>query len=1854
MTSQREIQDLCLLPSISDSDIVALIRERFQRDVIYTSIGDAAIVAVNPYKNGSAIGSSNDELMQAYVDDYRNLSSPRPVLAPHVYQLATHAYMHMRRSGFYQAIILNGESGSGKTESFKRILRQLSALSAHHKKSNKVSEQILHSTTVLESLGSAVTLQNLNASRFGRFMEIQFNARGRMIGAKTLDYMLEKSRVVQVAEHERNFNIFYYLLAGASADETTHLHLEGPENFRYTNMGRVVQTPGIDDALGYVKTKEAMRSLGLRSRQIAHIYRVLAAILHLGNIHFIDSTAQDEPATVKNMDILEFVADLLGVEVNALQNVLTYKTKLLNKDIISMVLDAQQATNQCDELARGLYSLLFAWVVEFLNSKLCQENFDNFIGVLDFPGFQNRLRNRFEQFCFNFANERIQNLVLKSVFDISECTEDGVMLPEITWPDNSECVELIAEGLIPLMTEHTRQQTSDDRMVISFDNAHNNHSSYSPSTLPAPAARTFGIRHFNGTVTYDPAGFLERNMDALDADFVSLFRGDAERPPSGNSFVVDLFRGKAITTQAHPRSGTSIVRAQQSSLPTRAPSTRHAKKPPVEVDSGELVKKHSGERSDSPLEGTATQLKVVTDKLVETLSEATLWYVFCIRSNDASQSASFDSKRVHAQVRAFGLSPIAQRFQSRYRISLEHEEFLERYADVLDPVTLEEGRNPKTKCEALRSIFGWTAQEMGIGGTKVFLSGNAWLDLEDNLRNLEKERKNRLDADSMYRGTSVAGSSMPGSAEEPSLYSGGNDARSQISENDQSQIDAESFYASEHYAASSAQDMYELHRMLPHKAETHMEMEEVTETSAGRKYWLSIVWLLTWPFPDRCLSMFGKRRPDVQMAWREKLALVILILLLMTVQLFFIVGLDKITCPKQYVFSPVELAAHSDPNNAYTAIRGEVFFLTDFAPNHIASSVIPRQSVMSFAGQDATTIFPVQVSALCDGINEKIHPSVVLQPENTTNPFTAFHDFRAINDDFRPDWYWIQMERLRASYRLGYMGYTMQMIRDGARSALSGNRRWAVIDDSVYDLTDYLGGGVKIMPISSKLQIVDPKPQATSADTNFIDPTVVALFREKAGQDITQEWRALTLDPKVKQRQFVCLQNLFFVGKVDKRQNAGCLFGAYLLLGISALMASVILFKFLAALPLDGRYSGDPMTWPGQDRFVIMQVPCYTEGDESLRRTIDSLAVLKYDDKRKLLFIICDGMIIGSGNDRPTPHIVLDILGVDPSVDPEPLSFISLGEGAKRHNMGKVYAGLYEKSGHVVPFVVVVKVGRPSERQRPGNRGKRDSQMILMRFLNKVHYDRPMAPLELELYHQMKNVIGVDPIHYEFVLMVDADTEVTPDSVPRLMAEFEEEEEVIGLCGETSLANERQSWVTMIQVYEYYISHHLSKAFESLFGSVTCLPGCFCMYRLRTPDTKPEPLLISDEVIEDYGENMVDTLHKKNLLHLGEDRYLTTLMIKWFPKMKLRFVPDARCRTNAPERWSVLLSQRRRWINSTVHNLAELVFLRHLCGICCFSMRFVVLMDLFATLVMPATVVYLIYLIYITATSHALIPWASIIMLIAVYGLQAVIFILRRKWEHVGWMIFYIIGLPFFSFYIPLYAFWHFDDFSWGNTRVVVGEKGKRYMVTDEGKFDPRMVPLKRWSEYEQELWETGTHVSHETGISLLSSLSKRRPQERGGNNRSSRAKPHHVARNVAQSITGDARSIYSERSAYSARDSIVSSRRPQSLAESRRYERNIPRVPQHFSRETASVYSQNLSHVIPPGIEPEAPNEGEALPTDEEILAVIRMLLSNADLTQLTKKQVREQLAAHFGVEMSSKKSYINNCIELILQGEL
>ncbi|KAJ3195249.1 Chitin synthase, class 3 [Irineochytrium annulatum] len=547
--------------------------------------------------------------------------------------------------------------------------------------------------------------------------------------------------------------------------------------------------------------------------------------------------------------------------------------------------------------------------------------------------------------------------------------------------------------------------------------------------------------------------------------------------------------------------------------------------------------------------------------------------------------------------------------------------------------------------------------------------------------------------------------------------------------------------------------------------------------------------------------------------------------------------------------------------------------------------------------------------------------------------------------------------------------------------------------------------------------------------------------------------------------------------------------------------------------------------------YTVMLVTCYSESADDanlfvigLKTTFDSLARTTFSEKHKLLFVIADGIITGSGNPKSTPDLILDMLELDTHWprNPEPQSYLAIADGSKRHNKARVYVAWYNCDGHRVPTILVVKCGTADEQSnpKPGNRGKRDSQLILMNFFKRVMFDDQMCPLEFDLFRKTQFLMGVTPDFFEIVLMVDADTKVAPDSLSRMVAAMARDPLVMGLCGETRIANKSESWVSRIQVFEYYLSHHLNKAFESVFGGVTCLPGCFCMYRIKTPKMTPAgprwvPILANPEIVSTYSENVVNTLHKKNLLLLGEDRFLTTLMLREFPRRKLIFVPSAFCKTVVPAEFKVLLSQRRRWINSTIHNLLELVLVRELCGIFCFSMQFVILIELIGTTVLPAAIMFTLLLI-IMAIIGPVVPVIPLLLLAAILGLPAILVLLTtRRVVYIYWMMIYLMALPIWNFVLPVYAFWHFDDFSWGQTRVIEGEKkDDAHGGSDGKKIDAKAVPFRRWADWEVERRKAANATA------------ERRKLKKKGHRLSDTASTHSLGPGVSASPSRDASAL--------------------------------------------------------------------------------------------------------------------------------
>ncbi|EGO00358.1 glycosyltransferase family 2 protein [Serpula lacrymans var. lacrymans S7.3] len=1876
----------------SDDALLSVLSARFRADLPYTRIGSSNLVVVNPYKTLSSVNdaSAKEYEERCYKDTKLALVDSRKSVQPHVYELAARIYLLMRRRNESQAVIPRGITGSGKSTNNRLLIEQILRLSAHSKKELKIVEQIKSLNVLLESFGNAKTPTNPNASRHTRYTELHFNSRGRISSAKALAYSLDKSRLTRLTHDERSFHVFYQLLAGATHFERDDLGLDSPSDYALlasSGCYRLPAGPFSDDGMAMEDLRAAMRSLGFKPKHTSSIFTVLTAILFLTNIQFGEADAQDVSAYVLNVPVLQHIARLLGVDTDELGESLTCKTTYVRKELYTVLLNVQQSEAQRDQLVRDLYAILFAFVVETANHKLAsnvkEQAPSSQIVLLDQPGFQSRAstgttsmaapplisthQNGFDEFCINFSDEIVQAHVLNSIFENeagynARAVADGVSLPGVAVMDNSACAELIRGpqpnarkpgGLLgatgkaasAFKSGKTGEQRNDDLLqdlrnddlLQDLVSKFGVHASFIAGPSSAEERRSFGVNHYAGPVSYDVSSFVEKDADLLDPAFVSLLRS------SSDPFVSKLVSGPSLATEKHQSDDGTIVQAQVSSRPLRLPT-------PISSIPDENQRLNP------------TKIYPVTTQIHQTLTDVL-------------------STLSHAPRRSI-----------EYVAEFEKAEFCDRYVPTMRGLEADRIR------QCIQSN-GWReGTDYALGNQNVWLSYRAWKMVEDVVRSAEKDQKKNSREDSeedesIFPDDTTEYNNGAAEQQQRNYFDG---PPGPVYEEPETPFDG---YSSSHVVPATPAMLPSPYR--PYADDTGSEwdkkgdsfdgapplipkegvmtvneapnvVEEIPSTRT-RRVWLHIVRAFTWFIPSFLLSSLGRmKRPDVQLAWREKMTIFALITLANGIVLFYIIVFGRLLCPNfDKAWASNEVAQHTGTNDFYVSIQGKVYDVSNFVQgdhSDITGEASNGAATLEYlAGQDLTYYFPPPLVLACSGLVTDATMEIAIKNTSDIYVTQAVHNsgknaLVATSALANEDWYTATYLPKINQYYKGALVWEPSEISAQA-SDQTIQRIWGIYDSSIYDLTDYV--------------YTQSTLEQNNAAYSFLDSSLVAVFNEQAGQDITSSLNQVldAMDANTRSANMDCLQNAFYWGETDFRYTPRCQVQNVLLLVFSSiLMASMGIkckchFCFPELL----------------DKFVLCQVPCYTEGEDSLRRTIDSLAALDYDDKRKLIFIICDGNIIGSGNERPTPRIVLDILGVDPSHDPEPLMFRSIGDGAQKLNYGKVYSGLYEFEGHVVPYMVVVKVGKPTERSKPGNRGKRDSQILLMQYLNRVHFNAAMSPLELEIYHQMRNVIGIDPAFYEYIFTVDADTCVTPESLNRLVAAAADDSNIIGVCGETKLQNEEGSWWTMIQVYEYYISHHLSKAFESLFGSVSCLPGCFSLYRIRTAD-KGRPIFISNRIIDEYSENNVDTLHKKNLFSLGEDRFLTTLLMKHFPTYKTKFIPDALSRTMAPVSWRVLFSQRRRWINSTVHNLCELAILADLCGVCCFSMRFFVFIDLIGTIILPATVVYLLYLIITVATGQGIFPLISIIMIAVVYGLQALIFILKREFMLIGWMVVYLISYPIYSFFLPIYSFWCMDEFGWGNTRVVLDDGGNKKVITNvDTRFNENMIPYKKFSEYEAETWDGGSRHTPEMET-VHSHMAPSLHHNNGYGYSSSEAGDYYRDTNMTMNNSSKANlRVPSHRPSPSSRStSEFPQRYPNTspfMSSQERLTMHTPPapypglgsvygMPPPGSRMTMatnmSAFNRGASPALgaPPTLGALRPTSTFSMattvfagpnmnpnPSDEELYTALRNYLSTQDLMTVTKKTAREAMTARFPkADLVSRRDFLNQSIDNIL----
>ncbi|XP_048812292.1 unconventional myosin-IXa isoform X3 [Lagopus muta] len=548
---QKDYDDLCGLPDLNEKTLLENLRNRFKQEKIYTYVGSILIV-INPFK---FLPIYNPKYVKMY--DNHQLGK----LEPHIYAVADVAYHAMLQRRKNQCIVISGESGSGKTQSTNFLIHHLTALSQKGFASG-VEQIILGAGPVLEAFGNAKTAHNNNSSRFGKFIQVNYQETGTVRGAYVEKYLLEKSRLVYQEHNERNYHVFYYLLAGASEEERSAFHLKQPEEYHYLNQ--MTKKPlrqswdeycydsepqdcfsveGEDLKHDFERLQLAMEMVGFLPKTRRQIFSLLSAILHLGNIRYKKKTYRDDSIDICNPEILPIVSDLLEVKEEMLfEALVTRKTVTVGEKLILPYKLAEAVTVR-NSMAKSLYSALFDWIVfrinhALLNSKDMEESTKTLsIGVLDIFGFEDYENNSFEQFCINFANERLQHYFNQHIFKLEqeEYRAEGISWHNIDYIDNSGCINLISKkptGLLHLLDEESNfPQATNQTLLDKFKRQHEGNSYIE---FPAVMEPAFIIKHYAGKVKYGVKDFREKNTDHMRPDIVALLRS------SRNAFICGM------------------------------------------------------------------------------------------------------------------------------------------------------------------------------------------------------------------------------------------------------------------------------------------------------------------------------------------------------------------------------------------------------------------------------------------------------------------------------------------------------------------------------------------------------------------------------------------------------------------------------------------------------------------------------------------------------------------------------------------------------------------------------------------------------------------------------------------------------------------------------------------------------------------------------------------------------------------------------------------------------------------------------------------------------------------------------------------------------------------------------------------------------------------------------------------------------------------------------------------------------------------------------------------------------------------------------------------------------------------
>ncbi|XP_041938437.1 unconventional myosin-Id [Alosa alosa] len=669
--------DFVLLDNVSIEEFMANLKLRFEKGRIYSYIGEV-VVSVNPYRAMNIYGRDTIEQYKG-----RELYE-RP---PHLFAIADAAYKAMKRRNKDTCIVISGESGAGKTEASKYIMQYIAAITNPNQRAEveRVKNMLLKSNCVLEAFGNAKTNRNDNSSRFGKYMDINFDFKGDPIGGHINNYLLEKSRVIFQQEGERSFHSFYQLVKGAPDSLLRSLHIQKDSTaYSYIKVGGQVKS-SINDGADFKAVADAMKVIGFTAEEIQTVYKILAAIIHLGNLKF---GTDGDVTLIETSKLVAILGDLLSTKEENVEKALLYRTVATGRDVIDKQHTAQEASYGRDALAKAIYERLFCWIVGRINDVIEVKNYDarvhgknTVIGVLDIYGFEIFQNNSFEQFCINYCNEKLQQLFIQLVLkqEQEEYQREGIPWKHIDYFNNQIIVDLVEQqhkGIFAVLDEACMNvgKVTDEMFLQALNGKLAKHAHYkSRKLLPTDKTlefdRDFRIRHYAGDVVYSVVGFIDKNKDTLFQDFKRLLYN------SSNSVLKGMWpEGKLSITEV-----------------TKRPLT------------------------------AATLFKNSMISLVENLASKEPYYVRCIKPNDVKSPLLFEDERCRHQVEYLGLLENVRVRRAGYATRQIYARFLQRYK-MISEFTWPNHDLPSDKEAVKRLIQGCGFEhDVAYGKTKVFI-----------------------------------------------------------------------------------------------------------------------------------------------------------------------------------------------------------------------------------------------------------------------------------------------------------------------------------------------------------------------------------------------------------------------------------------------------------------------------------------------------------------------------------------------------------------------------------------------------------------------------------------------------------------------------------------------------------------------------------------------------------------------------------------------------------------------------------------------------------------------------------------------------------------------------------------------------------------------------------------------------------------------------------------------------------------------------------------------------------------------------------------------------------------------------